>query len=249
MQNTPQIPSARVGLPPVDRLSTDDALADNSKGPGRTVLYARVSTADQTLSHQRAHAETAGFRLDEVVADHGVSGVSTTLAERPEGRRLFDMLRAGDTLVVRWVDRLGRNYRDVTDVIREFMRRGVIVRTVINRMTFDGATKDPMQQAVRDALIAFMAATAEAQAEATKEAQRAGILHAQAKDDGTKFRGRKPTFTWDSFSKVHRLLSQGIGVAEIAKTTGLKRQTIYRIQKQPDRQAAALAAWYPDTGE
>jgi hypothetical protein len=60
------------------------------------------------------------------------------------------------------VDRLGRNYAEVPDTIREFMRRGVVIRTVINNMTFDGATKDPMQQAVRDALIAFMAATAQA---------------------------------------------------------------------------------------
>ena len=52
------------------------------------------------------------------------------------------MLRAGDVLVERWVDRLGRNYADVTDAIREFIRRGVIVRTVINGLTFDGATKD-----------------------------------------------------------------------------------------------------------
>jgi putative DNA-invertase from lambdoid prophage Rac len=245
MQNTPQIPSARVGLPCGDRSSRDDAFADKTKGPGRTVLYARVSTAEQTLAHQQAHAEAAGFSLDEVVADHGVSGVGTRLADRPQGKRLFDILRAGDTLVVRWVDRLGRNYRDVTDVIQEFMRRGVIIRTVINNMTFDGATRDPMQMAVRDALISFLAATAEAQAEATKEAQRAGIAHAQANDDGTKFRGRKPTFTVDKFAQVQQLLSQGIGVAEIAKTTGLKRQTVYRIQKQPDRQAAALAAWYP----
>ena len=36
------------------------------------------------------------------------------------------------TLVVRWIDRLGRNYADVTDTIREFIRRGVIVRTIIN---------------------------------------------------------------------------------------------------------------------
>ena len=36
-------------------------------------------------------------------------------------------------------------------MIREFIRRGVIVRTVINGLTFDGATKDPMQMAVRDA--------------------------------------------------------------------------------------------------
>ena len=232
-----------MGLPVVDKLPKDGAPADNKKGHGRTVLYARVSTAEQTLAHQRTQAEAAGFHLDEVVADHGVSGVSTKLADRPQGKRLFDILRAGDTLVVRWVDRLGRNYRDVTDTIRQFMRRGVVIRTVINGMVFDGATKDPMQQAVRDALIAFMAATAQAQAEATKEAQRAGILHAQEYDEGTKFRGRKPSFDWATFAAVQGLLSQGIAVAEIAKTTGLKRQTIYRIQKEPERQAAALAVW------
>jgi putative DNA-invertase from lambdoid prophage Rac len=36
---------------------------------------------------------------------------------------------------------------------------GVVIPTAINNFTFEGATKDPMQQAVRDALIAFMAAT------------------------------------------------------------------------------------------
>jgi DNA invertase Pin-like site-specific DNA recombinase len=116
------------------------------------------------------------------------------------------MLRAGDTLVVRWVDRLGRNYADVTDTIREFIRRGIVVRTVINGLTFDGATKDPMQQAVRDSLIAFMAATAQAQAKVIKEAQKAGIAHAQAHDDGTKYRGRKPTFTREQFALVRELL-------------------------------------------
>jgi putative DNA-invertase from lambdoid prophage Rac len=72
------------------------------------------------------------------------------------------MLRAGDVLVVRWVDRLGRNYDDISETIREFIGRGVVIRTIINNMTFDGATKDPVQKAVRDALIAFMAATAQA---------------------------------------------------------------------------------------
>lgn len=206
-------------------------------------LYCRVSTVDQTLAHQRSQAEAAGFHFNEVVADDGVSGVNTKLCERPEGKRLFDLLREGDTLVVRWLDRLGRNYRDVTDTMREFIRNGVIIRTVINNLTFDGSTEDPMKQAVRDALIAFMAAMAQAQAEATKQSQRAGIEHAKQTDDGTKFRGRKPTFTFDSFALVQELLSQGVGVAEIAKSTGLKRQTIYRIQKEPERQAAALAAW------
>ena len=64
--------------------------------------------------------------------------------------------------MVRWVDRLGRNYEDVCDTVREFMRRGVVIKTVINGFTFDGATKDPMQKAVRDALFAFMAALGQA---------------------------------------------------------------------------------------
>jgi DNA invertase Pin-like site-specific DNA recombinase len=128
----------------------------------KTILYARVSTTDQTIEHQKTQAEAAGFQIDLVVSDNGVSGVNATLKERPEGRRLFDILRAGDTLVVRRVDRLGRNYGDVCDTIREFMRRGVVVKTVINGMVFDGSTKDPMQMAVRDSLIGFMAAMSQA---------------------------------------------------------------------------------------
>jgi putative DNA-invertase from lambdoid prophage Rac len=71
------------------------------------------------------------------------------------------------------------------------MGRGVIIRTVINNFTFDGATTDPMQKAVRDPLIGFMAATAQAQAEATKVSQRAGIEHAKGRED-SPYLGRKP---------------------------------------------------------
>jgi DNA invertase Pin-like site-specific DNA recombinase len=208
-----------------------------------TIFYARVSTKDQTSEHQRIQAEAAGFKIDLVVVDHGVSGVSTGLFERPEGKRLFDILRAGDTLVVRWVDRLGRNYRDVCGAIREFMRRGVIIRTVINNMSFDGATTDPMQMAVRDALIAFMAATAQANAEATKEAQRGGIKFAQASDAETKYRGRKPSYTRDQLSTVFNMLDLSNGVGEIAAITGLSRQTIYRIKEDRTAAEAALVMW------
>lgn len=207
----------------------------------KTILYARVSTTDQTIDHQRTQAEEAGFVIDEVVADHGVSGVSTTLQERPEGKRLYDKLRHGDTLVVRWVDRLGRRYDDITDAIRHFMRQGVVVKTVINGLTFDGATQDPMQEAVRDALIAFMAASAQAQAEATKEAQKAGI--AAAKRDATKYRGKKPSYDRKTLGVVVDMLAQGVGASEIAKVTGLTRQTVLRIRKQPAGAKEALERW------
>lgn len=207
-----------------------------------TILYARVSTTEQNIDHQRTQAEQAGFSIDTVVADHGVSGVSTALRDRPEGRRLFDMLRHGDTLVVRWVDRLGRNYADVTDTIREFMRRGVVIRTVINNMTFDGATKDPMQMAVRDALIAFMAATAQASAEATKEAQRAGI--AAAKEKADRYLGHKPTYDRQTLKRVVEMLGVGTeGTSAIARATGLSRQTVLRIKTDPAKAESALLRW------
>ena len=207
------------------------------------ILYARVSTVEQTIDHQLAQAKAAGFVIDEVVADNGVSGIATRLIERPQGKRLFDKLRTGDVLVVRWVDRLGRNYEDVCDAIREFMRRGVVIRTVINNFTFDGSTKDAMQQAVRDALIAFMAATAQAQAEATKAAQRAGIEHAKAKDSAA-YLGRKPSYTRQQVVMVrHMLGNDAVGIARIAKETGLSRQTVYRIKDDPAGAEATLAAW------
>jgi DNA invertase Pin-like site-specific DNA recombinase len=215
------------------------------------VLYARVSTTDQTTAHQVTQAEAAGFKIDKVLSDEGVSGISTRLAERPEGKRLFDMLRAGDTMVVRWVDRLGRNYTDVVDTIREFMRRGVIIRTVINGMVFDGSTTEPMQQAVRDALIAFMAATAQAQAEATKSAQRAGIDHKRRAQPSAYsgrpagYLGRKPSYDRAAFARIRALLDspQPPSLGAIARAEGISKQTAFRIKQDPIAAVAALVAW------
>ena len=64
------------------------------------ILYCRVSSLEQTIAHQEAQARAAGFAIDHVIEDHGVSGVNTKLADRPNGRRLYDMLRRGDVLVV-----------------------------------------------------------------------------------------------------------------------------------------------------
>ncbi len=209
----------------------------------QVVLYCRVSSLEQTIAHQEAQARAAGFAIDHVIEDRGVSGVNTKLADRPNGRRLYDMLRRGDVLVVRWVDRLGRDYADVKSSIREFMRRGVIVRTIINAMTFDGATTDPIQMAVRDALIGFMAATAQAQVEATRVAQKAGIAHAKAQQGQTAYRGRRPSFSRADLATVDAMIAAGSTISNIAKVTGLKRQTIYRIRDERADAEAALARW------
>jgi putative DNA-invertase from lambdoid prophage Rac len=148
-------------------------------------------------------------------------------------------------LVVRWLDRLGRNYHDVKEAVECFMRRGVIVKTIINGFTFDGSLTDPMQMAIRDALLSFMAAMGQAQAEATKDAQRAGIEHARAagkaKGGNSPYRGRKPTYTRAQFEQIVAMADQSH--ATIAKAAGLPRLTVFRIRKDVAAAEAALTNW------
>jgi len=82
----------------------------------------------------------------------------------------------------------------------------------------------------------------QAQAEATKAAQTAGIAHAKASGERS-YLGRKPSFTADQLQTVSEMLARDQGISAIAKVTGLSRQCVYRIQADPAGQAASLAAW------
>tara|TARA_R110002110_G_scaffold21167_26_gene84529 strand:+ start:883 stop:1548 length:666 start_codon:yes stop_codon:yes gene_type:complete len=214
----------------------------------KTVLYVRVSTAEQTSAHQLDQARAAGFQIEDrhVITDHGVSGVKVPLKERDQGRRLFDLLQTGDTLVVRWVNRLGRDYKDVKRTIESFLERGVTVRTVINHMTFEPDHKlpDPTQRAARDAVLAFMSAMAEAEATAAREAREAGVRHALAQPDAsTKYRGKRPSYDRVTLDKVQTLLATSTTIAAIARELGLSRQTVLRIRDEPAAADAALRRW------
>ena len=208
----------------------------------KTVLYVRTSTSEQTIEHQLSQAKQAGFTFDDVIEDEGVSGVSTPLAERPNRKRLFDLLRDGDTLVVRWVDRLGRNYDDIQKNIRLFLDRGVTIRTVINGMTFDAKPPDAMAKAIRDAMLSFMSAMAEAQALAMKEAQSAGIAHAKATKPDS-YKGRKPSYTAAQVSLIMQKFKEGDGVNKIARDVGLSKFSVSRITRDPDKALESLSRW------
>ena len=86
-------------------------------------------------------------------------------------------------------------------------------------------------------MIAFMAATAQAQAEATKAAQKAGIAHAKQQTE-IKYKGRKPSYTRAQLDIVRTMLDQQQGISVIAKgadsvgrrSTGSRRNR--RLRKQ-----------------
>jgi len=215
----------------------------------KTVLYVRVSTAEQNSTHQLEQARAAGHEIEDnyVITDHGVSGVTTRLQDRDQGRRLYDLLQAGDTLLVRWVDRLGRNYDDVKETIEAFNKRGVTVKTIINGMTFqsDYALEgDDTGKAVRNALLGFMAAMASADTKAKKEAREAGIKHAKEGPDADRlYRGKKPSYTRETFDAIQDMLGQAHTVTAISKECGVSRQTVLRIRDTPEKANKALEKW------
>jgi DNA invertase Pin-like site-specific DNA recombinase len=91
---------------------------------------------------------------------------------------------------------------------------------------------------------AFMAATAQAQADATKGAQRARIKAARlAGDAATKYRGRRPTFDVEQLHRTHELLSMGMSPSAIAAEVGIPRATVYRIKEDPAKAVALLETW------
>ena len=100
------------------------------------------------------------------------------------------------------------------------------------------------QTAVRNALIGFMAAQAQAQAEATKAAH--------GPETSTRRAARTSTIPWPQAGVHAGAVRRGsrharqkgtTSIAQIAKATGVKRPTVYRLKTDPAAAEAALATW------
>lgn len=83
--------------------------------------YFRVSTKDQSIDAQRS---ALGGQFDKEFKDEGVSG-AVLAADRPGFAALLGFVRAGDTVVVYAVDRLGRDSIDVQSTVKGLIDRGV----------------------------------------------------------------------------------------------------------------------------
>ncbi|MEU7631003.1 recombinase family protein [Nocardia sp. NPDC049220] len=102
------------------------AVPIGSGGRGHKIGYARVSTADQNPQAQLDALAAEGCL--KVYVDHA----SGTKADRPKWQACLDDLRPGDTLIVWKIDRLGRNLRDLIDIVTTLQQRKVGVRSLTN---------------------------------------------------------------------------------------------------------------------
>ncbi|MER9444898.1 recombinase family protein [Mesorhizobium sp. M0340] len=177
--------------------------------------YARVSTIDQDLETQIAKLKAEGCGI---IRSEKVSGASRD--GRAELATIIDFLRPGDELVVTRLDRLGRDTRDVLNLIHECEQREAFV-TVLDPHV---STRGDMGHIV----LTVLGMVAQMERRFIKERQREGIE--KAKGIGV-YKGGKARFDHRRIAEMH---SGGIGTSEIARAIGCSRMQVYRVLRQSD---------------
>lgn len=131
------------------------------------IAYYRVSTYDQSIEAQR---HTMGGAFDMEFSDEGFSG-GIPARLRPGFKELLMKVRAGDTICVAAVDRLGRDAIDVQSTVRELMAKGI---------TVDVQGLGPITQGTNQLALAILAQLAEIELQRMRERQNAGRAAARA---------------------------------------------------------------------
>lgn len=180
------------------------------------VGYARVSTAGQaeSLAEQRERLTQLGaVRVFEDVA-------SGARADRPGLAAARDFLRAGDTLTVTRLDRLGRSMLDTLTTLHELAQSGVRVRAL--DLDLDTAT------AAGQMVVHVMTALAEYERSLLRERTREGLAHARARG---RTGGRRRVLTDQQLEAIHATLAAGtLNLTDIATMHGVSVRTISRVK-------------------
>jgi DNA invertase Pin-like site-specific DNA recombinase len=175
--------------------------------------YARVSTTDQDLDLQRDKLREAGC---EIVRAEKVSGASRE--GRDELQTIIAFLRPGDELIVARLDRLGRDTRDVLNIIHECEQRDAHV-TILDPYV---STRGEMGHLV----LTVLGMVAQMERRFIKERQREGIERAKANG---RYRGGKKRI---NRAAVLELKSAGRSPSAIAREVGCSRMQVYRILQE-----------------
>src|SRR5664280_2402201 len=193
----------------------------------KTLGYARVSTADQSLDRQADELTKAG--ADEVRTEVG-SGKKD--ADRPVWDELLRSLRQGDTLMVTELSRLGRSTSQLSALADDLSERKVSLK--ILNLGIDTGT--PAGKLV----YSIIAAVSQMERDLLIERTNSGLAASRAR--GRKG-GRKREFSPAAVRKAQERYDNGeLSVSEIARLAGVSRQTLYRyldIKKDPASSCAA----------
>ncbi|MET3803977.1 DNA invertase Pin-like site-specific DNA recombinase [Nakamurella sp. UYEF19] len=180
----------------------------------KLIGYCRVSTAPQTVALQRDALEEVGCQ--RIFQDK----VSSRVKDRTGLLAALDYLRAGDTLCVWKLDRLGRSVKEVLTMADDLHSRGVGLRILTGRLA---GTYTPTGEG--KFFFTMMAAFAELERDMLQERTFAGL--AAAREQG-RTGGRPTVMTPDALAAARARRANGQTPTQIAKALGVSRASIYR---------------------
>ncbi|EIZ5696842.1 recombinase family protein [Salmonella enterica] len=173
--------------------------------------YARVSTSQQSLDIQIRAIKDAGVKANRIFTDEA-SGSSI---DRPGLDLLRMKVEEGDAILVKKLDRLGRDTADMIQLIKEFDAQGVVIRFIDDGISTDGD--------MGKMVVTILSAVAQAERSRILERTNEGRLEAKLK--GIRF-GRRRTIDRNSVRALHH---GGTGATAIARQLGIARSTVYKI--------------------
>lgn len=192
--------------------------------------YIRVSTKDQNPERQIIALKEEGVKEKNIFLDI-LSGKDFS---RPQYKKLISRLKPGDVLVIKSIDRLGRNYGEILEQWRIITKEKKTNIRVIDMplLNTTAVHEDLTEVFISDLVLQILAYVAETERSFIKQRQAEGI--AAAKLNGKKF-GIKKINLPKEFELFFQLWEEGkISTREGAKQLGISHSTFYRRCKEKE---------------
>lgn len=192
--------------------------------------YARVSTKEQNLDRQILELKKYIDDERDIITDKQ-SGKDF---DRPGYRSLREtLLRKGDTLIVKSLDRLGRNKQAIKDELEYFRKAGVRIQILDLPTTMidvpDGENGSWIIDMLNNMMIEVLASMAEQERLTIRKRQAEGIAAAKLKG---KHLGRPKAQYPDDWAKVYGIWKDGnITAVQAMQELNLKKATFYKLVK------------------
>lgn len=190
---------------------------------GNTYAYVRVSSKDQNEARQLSAMEAFSIPPNRVYTDKQ-SGKDF---DRPQYKKLMRKLRAGDTLVIKSIDRLGRNYEEILEQWRVITKdKGASIVVLDMPLLDTRRDNDLTGTLIADIVLQLLSYVAQMERDFIRQRQAEGI--ALAKQNGVRF-GRKPLAPPKEFETCVSLWRAGeISAREASKRLGIHHSTFAR---------------------
>jgi DNA invertase Pin-like site-specific DNA recombinase len=187
----------------------------------QTYGYARVSTREQNEDRQLAAMRAFGVRSDQIYLDKQ-SGKDFN---RPAYKGLLKKLKPGDTLVIKSIDRLGRDYDEILNQWRIITKERQTYIVVLDMPLLDTRQKDRdlTGTLIADLVLQILSYVAQTERDFIRQRQAEGIMAAKAR--GVKF-GRPPTDRTGQFQDLKTIWKNNeITAREAARKLGISHST------------------------